>query len=77
MQKTEIFCDNCNKNITLSEGGLTDYIIVVDNGYRINNLEIFSGILKPPVDHKSHFCDIQCLYEWIMKRPVDKKGNRV
>lgn len=65
MQKTEVKCDYCRKDLTYSRGGY-DYVLSLKNR-RIgpNGDAVLAYMSIPSIDCDCDFCGTACLEKWL------------
>ncbi len=69
----KITCDNCEKDLTYSRGGI-DYCLVLDTReYGPNSNVILAYASRPEIDETKYFCGIGCLKLWIEKNSKTQK----
>jgi hypothetical protein len=68
MQKTEVACDQCGADLSVT-GNCEDYRIILANeaipsvGGAVTCMAIY-----PPLKSTSHFCGTLCLAKWVSER---------
>jgi hypothetical protein len=64
----KIFCDNCNADLTFSNGGYDHCLRLSDRKYGPNGPWVLDYLMMPLLDKDMIFCGFGCLEKWMEKR---------
>ncbi len=77
MQKSEVICDGCDKDIS-STGNCEGYRIVLANERKPSRGGAVTLMaVQPPLERSYHFCGVNCLGVWAAEQINPYTGNPI
>lgn len=75
MQKTEITCDGCGKDLTYT-GNCVDYRLALYNeNIQSRGVAVTAMMKRPRIKRDAHFCGVRCLRLWLDKNHPIKEQS--
>lgn len=69
MRKQSLICDNCGTELvedTQYPAKFSLELTAINTGYNTSDIT-YAVIVKPPFREAKHFCNIQCITEWLKR----------
>ena len=65
MEKVEITCDYCGKDITVTSETPAFRLKLSAEGLPHTSKGIYTVLVNPPISSDCHFCNLACLAAWL------------
>ena len=64
----KIFCDHCERDLTLSKGGYDHCLYLQDKKYGRNRSNVIDYYMEPLLEEEAFFCGFECLKRWLSNK---------